>query len=71
MKEENRKYAELAYDLVKDAENMGSRLPGSEGERKYADFMGSKLEEIGTNAKNMAIIDATKRIYETLCEIVK
>ncbi|MEE1011365.1 MAG: undecaprenyldiphospho-muramoylpentapeptide beta-N-acetylglucosaminyltransferase [Acutalibacteraceae bacterium] len=31
----------------------------------------SKLEEIGTNAKNMAVIDATKRIYETLCEIVK
>ena len=26
MKEENRKYAELAYDIVKEAENMGSRL---------------------------------------------
>ena len=51
MKEENRKYAELAYDLVKDAEAMGSRLPGSEGERKYADFMGKKLEEIGIKAK--------------------
>lgn len=31
----------------------------------------SKLEEIGTNAKNMAVVDATKRIYETLCEIMK
>lgn len=51
MKEENRKYAELAYDLVKDAESFGSRLPGSEGERKYADFMGKKLEEIGIKAK--------------------
>ena len=51
MKEENRKYAELAYDLVKEAENIGSRLPGSEGERKYADFMGKKLEEIGIKAK--------------------
>ena len=51
MKEENRKYAELAYDLVKDAENFGSRLPGSEGERKYADFMGEKLEEIGIKSK--------------------
>ncbi len=30
-----------------------------------------KLEEIGTNAKNMAVVDATKRIYETLCEIMK
>lgn len=51
MKEENRKYAELAYDLVKDAENFGSRLPGSEGERRYADFMGEKLEEIGIKSK--------------------
>ena len=51
MKEENRKYGQLAYDLVKDAENFGSRLPGSEGERKYADFMGKKLEEIGIKAK--------------------
>ena len=31
----------------------------------------SKLEEIGANAKKMALIDATQRIYETLCEIVK
>ena len=46
-KEENKKYGELAYELVKDAETFGSRLPGSEGERKYADFMGKKLEEIG------------------------
>ena len=51
MKEENRKYAELAYDLVKDAETFGSRLPGSEAERKYADFMGKKLEEIGIKSK--------------------
>lgn len=51
MKEENKKYAELAYDLVKAAEAIGSRLPGSEGERKYADFMGKKLEEIGIKPK--------------------
>ncbi len=51
MKEENRKYGELAYDLVKDAESFGSRLPGSEGEREYADYMGSLLEEIGIKAK--------------------
>lgn len=51
MKEENRRYAELAYDLVKDAETFGSRLPGSEAERKYADFMGKKLEEIGIKSK--------------------
>ena len=47
MKEESRKYVQEAWDIVKDAENMGSRLPGSEGERKYADYMGKKLEDIG------------------------
>ncbi len=31
----------------------------------------SKLAEIGENAKRMAVIDATKRIYDTLCEIIK
>lgn len=30
-----------------------------------------RLEEIGRNAKAMAVSDATERIYETLCEIVK
>ncbi len=51
MKEESRKYVQEAWDIVKDAENMGSRLPGSEGERKYADYMGKKLEDIGIKAK--------------------
>ena len=31
----------------------------------------AKLEEIGRKAKEMAVIDATKRIYDTLCEIIK
>ncbi len=31
----------------------------------------SKLEEIGANAKKMAVVDATRRIYDTLCEIMK
>ena len=48
MKEENRKYAEEAYSIVRHAaEKIGSRLPGSDGERKFADFMGDKLKEIG------------------------
>lgn len=52
MKEENRKYAEVAYGIVKDAaEKIGSRLPGSEGERKYARYMGEKLREIGIEPK--------------------
>lgn len=52
MKEENRKYAEVAFDIVRHAaEKIGSRLPGSEGERKYADYMGDKLREIGIEPK--------------------
>lgn len=31
----------------------------------------SRLAKIGANAKAMAMLDATERIYETLCEIVK
>jgi UDP-N-acetylglucosamine--N-acetylmuramyl-(pentapeptide) pyrophosphoryl-undecaprenol N-acetylglucosamine transferase len=30
-----------------------------------------QLESIGKCAKDMAVLDATARIYETLCEIVK
>lgn len=30
----------------------------------------AKLERIGNNAKKMAVTDATKRIYDTLCEII-
>lgn len=48
MKEENKQYASVAYDIVKHAaENIGARLPGSEGERKFASYMGDKLREIG------------------------
>lgn len=52
MKEENRKYAQEAYDIVNyAAKKIGSRLPGSEGEKKYADYMGEKLKEIGITPK--------------------
>lgn len=52
MKEENRRYADIAYDIVRDAsEKIGSRLPGSEGERKYAAYMGEKLRSIGITPK--------------------
>lgn len=48
MKDENRKYAQEAYDIVKHASQViGSRLPGSDGEKKYAHYMGEKLREIG------------------------
>ena len=36
MKEESRKYVQEAYDIVTyAAKKIGSRLPGSEGEKKY------------------------------------
>ncbi len=48
MKEETKKYGQLAYDIIDHAsKKIGSRLPGSEGERKFHDYMCGKLEEIG------------------------
>ena len=52
MREETKKYAQEAYDIICDAAHkIGPRLPGSEGERKYAKYMGDKLKEIGITPK--------------------
>ncbi|MCR5208320.1 MAG: M28 family peptidase [Eubacterium sp.] len=52
MKEENRKYAEEAYEIVSDAAlKIGSRLPGSEGETKFHRYMQDKLRAIGITPK--------------------
>ena len=52
MKEESRKYAQEAYDIVCDAAyKIGSRLPGSDGEKKYAEYMADKLRSIGIEPK--------------------
>lgn len=52
MKEESRKYVQDAWDIVNHAaKKIGSRLPGSDGEKKYADYMGEKLREIGIEPK--------------------
>lgn len=46
--EESRKYAEEAFEIVEHASLViGPRLPGSEGERKFHDYMADKLKEIG------------------------
>lgn len=51
MKEEYKKYVDEAYDIVRHASlNIGSRLPGSDGEKKFASYMGQKLEDIGIKA---------------------
>ena len=48
MKEENRGYAEEAFERVEHAaKKIGSRLPGSDGEKEYAAYMGDKLRSIG------------------------
>ncbi len=48
MNEEKIKYVDEAYEIVCDAANkIGSRLPGTEGERKFHDYMAEKLKEIG------------------------
>ncbi|MGN1419303.1 MAG: M28 family metallopeptidase [Acutalibacteraceae bacterium] len=52
MREESRKYVKEAYDIVKHAsQKIGSRLPGSDGEKEYAAYMGEKLREIGIEPK--------------------
>lgn len=46
--EESRKYAEEAFEIVNHASlEIGPRLPGSTGERKFHDYMAEKLEAIG------------------------
>ena len=48
MRKELKPYADEAFGIVETAANdIGSRLPGSEGEKKFADFMAGKLESIG------------------------
>lgn len=48
MKEENRRYAEEVFEIVEHAaKKIGSRLPGSDGEKEYAAYMGDKLRSIG------------------------
>lgn len=48
MKEENRRYAEETFEIVEHAaKKIGSRLPGSDGEKEYAAYMGDKLRSIG------------------------
>ena len=48
MREELKKYGDDAYKMVEYAANeIGPRLPGSQNEKKYHDYMSGKLKEIG------------------------
>lgn len=48
MREELKKYSDEAYEIVKHAANeIGPRLPGSDGEKKFHEYMAGRLDEIG------------------------
>ena len=48
MNKDTKPYADEAYGIVQTAANeIGSRLPGSEGEKKFAEMMANKLSDIG------------------------
>ena len=50
MNPETKKYGDEAYEIVNyAAKEVGSRLPGSEGEKKFVNHMGDRLKEIGIN----------------------
>lgn len=52
MKEENRVYADEAMEIVNHAAyEIGSRLPGTDGEIKLHKYMGEKLKAIGIEPK--------------------
>lgn len=48
MREELKKYAQEAYEIVEySANEIGQRVPGGDGEKKMHDYMSGKLKEIG------------------------
>ncbi|HBW05061.1 MAG TPA: hypothetical protein DEF02_00485 [Clostridiales bacterium] len=50
MRDELKKYGDEAYEMVRYAANeIGPRLPGSDNEKKYHEYMSDKLKEIGLN----------------------
>lgn len=52
MNDDIKKYGATAYETVKHAaKNIGSRLPGSEGELKFHEYLGEKLRDIGIEPK--------------------
>lgn len=50
MRDELKKYGDEAYEMVEyAAREIGPRLPGSNNEKKYHDYMSGKLKELGLN----------------------
>lgn len=50
MRDELKKYGDETYEMVEyAAREIGPRLPGSNNEKKYHDYMSDKLKELGLN----------------------
>lgn len=59
MREELRKYGDEAYQMVEYAANeIGPRLPGSDSEAKYHEYLSDKLREIGLEPKTEKFVFA-------------
>lgn len=61
MREELRQYADDAFDIVKYAANeIGQRVPGTDGEKQLHDFMSDKLSGLGLSPKTEKFIFAPR-----------
>ncbi len=59
MREELKKYSDEAYAIVEHVANeIGPRIPGSEGEKKLHDYMSDKLKELGLKPKTEKFVFA-------------
>lgn len=59
MREELKRYGNEAYEMVEyAAREIGPRIPGSEGEKRYHEYMSSKLKELGLNPKTESFVFA-------------
>lgn len=61
MREDIKKYSDSAYALVEEiSESIGSRLPGSEEEKRFAGIMEDKINKLGIKTKKEKFIVAPR-----------
>ncbi len=61
MKEKLQKYTDEAYGMVEYAANeIGQRVPGTDGEKKFQDYLADKFREIGLQPKSEKFIFAPR-----------
>ena len=61
MREEIRKYADEAFEIVTQAaDEIGPRLPGSDNERKFHDVMKDKMNGLGLKVKQEKFLVAPR-----------